>query len=178
MAHIEKRVRNGKQTRRARWRGPDGKEKSQTFARRIDAQNHLVAIGHAKKTGSYVDPSGGRTRFSDWYERWWETTVNLRPSTRASEENRARTHVLGHFGDWRLAEIDRLAIVEWVSKLSTSGIAPATVHKCYQVLSKVLRAATDSRLIAVNPCDRVHSRPSRPRKCASATQQRWQHSLT
>ncbi len=155
MAYIQKRIHNGKPAWRARWRAPDGTLHSMTFKRRIDAERHLVDVQHSKAVGSYVDPAKGRIRFSDWYERFWASTVDLRPSTRASDESRARTYVLPTFGPRRLAEIDRLSVVEWVATMSASGLAPATVHKCYQTLAKAMRAAADARLIAVNPCDRI-----------------------
>lgn len=41
---------------RARWRTPDGKSRSKTFMRKIDAEKHLTATDHAKLTGAYADP--------------------------------------------------------------------------------------------------------------------------
>jgi integrase len=38
---------------------------------------------------------------------------------------------------------------------SRSGLAPATVHKAYQMLSKVLRGAVDAGLLAQTPCMRI-----------------------
>jgi integrase len=43
---------------------------------------------------------------------------------------------------------------EWIANLSASGLAPTTVHKCAQILAKVMRAAVDAGLIASSPCDR------------------------
>jgi integrase len=41
------------------------------------------------------------------------------------------------------------------AELADSGLEPASVHKAYQVLSKLLRAAVDAELVAVTPCRRV-----------------------
>jgi integrase len=38
---------------------------------------------------------------------------------------------------------------------SAKGLAPATVHKCYQVLSKILAAAVEGGMIARSPCRQV-----------------------
>jgi integrase len=54
----------------------------------------------------------------------------------------------------RLGAVDHLAVREWVSELSASGLAPTTVHKCHQVLAKIMRAAVDGGLISASPCER------------------------
>jgi integrase len=40
----------------------------------------------------------------------------------------------------------------WVTELSAKGLAPATVHKCYQVLTKILAAAVEGGMIPRSPC--------------------------
>lgn len=66
-----------------------------------------------------------------------------------------RTHVLPRFGTTPLTHLSHLDVRQWVSDLSRSGLAPATVHKAHQVLNKSLRAAVDARLLAINPAERV-----------------------
>jgi hypothetical protein len=80
MAHIEKR---GPGRWRARYRGPDGREHSQTFDRRVDADNWLAGQVSKKARGDWVDPALGRTTFGQWWDEWYPTTVSLRPTTRA-----------------------------------------------------------------------------------------------
>jgi integrase len=155
MAHIEKRA---KDRWRARYRAPDGRERSKTFPRKIEAERWLVEQEAAKATGQWVDPRGGRTLYQEWHARWWEGEGG-RASTRARDESYARNHVLPHFGNHRLSAIDYLAIREWVAKLKASGLAPATVHKAHQILSRSLRAAVRAKLIAHNPCDDTETLP-------------------
>ncbi|MEJ7765667.1 MAG: hypothetical protein WKF86_09240 [Acidimicrobiales bacterium] len=45
---------------RARWRTPAGASRSQTFARKIDAERHLTGVEHSKLVGGYVDPAEGK----------------------------------------------------------------------------------------------------------------------
>lgn len=49
MAHIERR---GPGRWRARYRGPDGKERSRTFDRKADAERFLVTVESDKLRGS------------------------------------------------------------------------------------------------------------------------------
>ena len=92
---------------------------------------------------------------TDWGVEWWETTVNLRPSTLARDEASYRNHIEPTFGDYPIGAINHIAVRQWVAGLSASGLAPATVPKAFQILSKVMRSAVDAELIASSPCERV-----------------------
>jgi integrase len=152
MAHIQKRPGRGWV---ARFTTPDGQERSRSFGRKIDAENFLNTVEVSKLQGGFVDPRAGRVTFEDWQKQWWETTVDLRPSTRARDLSYMRTHVLPTFGKVQLAKIDHLMVRGWVANLSAAGKAPATVAKAHQVLSKALRGAVDAGLLAINPAEKV-----------------------
>lgn len=83
---------------------------------------------------------------------WQPATVDLRPSTRARDDSYLRTHILPRFGALRLDAITPLEVRRWVADLTASGLAPATVQKAYQILSKSLRSAVDADLLAETPC--------------------------
>jgi hypothetical protein len=65
MAHVEKR---GKDRWRARYRAPDGRERSRTFARRSDADRFLSSVTSAVASGEWVDPNRGRITVGKWLE--------------------------------------------------------------------------------------------------------------
>ena len=60
MPHVEKR---GPGRWRARYRGPDGRERSRTFERKADAERFLAEMQVAKNRGAWVDPRAGRIPF-------------------------------------------------------------------------------------------------------------------
>jgi integrase len=155
VAHIEKRVRNGKVSYRARYRDPGGRERSKSFDRKIDAERWVTDIQHAKSRGAWTDPALGKVRFADWLAAWWATTTNLRPTTRARDEMALRLYAIPRFGDMPLAAISQLEVRAWVTDLSARGLAPATVTKAYQLLGKVLAAAVDAGYLARTPCRNV-----------------------
>lgn len=136
---------------RARYRTPDGKSRGRTFRRKIDAEAFLAEVGHARNIGAFIDPEQGRLTLAAWHQRWWASTVNLRPSTRARVEGIIRLHVLPRFGSWRLVDISYQEVQDWIAGLSASGQAPATVQKTHQQLSKMLAAAVKDRRLATNP---------------------------
>jgi integrase len=152
VAHIRK-LPNGRFE--ARYRAPDGHERSRRFLTKREAQAYLDRVGVDRRAGTWHDPRAGRIPLAEWVTQWEATTVHLRPSSRARDEAYLRNHVLPRFGPMRLDAIGVLGVREWVADLSRSGLAPATVHKAYQTLSKVLRGAVDAGLLAQTPCRRI-----------------------
>ncbi|MGE3621597.1 MAG: tyrosine-type recombinase/integrase [Acidimicrobiia bacterium] len=149
MGHIRK-LPNGRFE--TRYRAPDGKERSKRFATRRDARAHLDQVGVDRRVGTWHDPRAGRTLLAEWVRQWEGTSVHLRASSRARDASYLRNHVLPRFGPMRLDAIAVVDVREWVADLSGSGLAPATVQKAYQTLSKILRGAVDAGLLAQSPC--------------------------
>jgi hypothetical protein len=83
MAHVERRVRNGKTTYRARYRDPAGREHAKVFARKTDAQRFLTEMENSKLKGAWTNPAFGRVLFREWFVEWQRTTARLRPNTEA-----------------------------------------------------------------------------------------------
>ncbi|MFP5256092.1 MAG: tyrosine-type recombinase/integrase [Acidimicrobiia bacterium] len=152
MAHIRKTASGRFE---ARFRGPDGTEHAKRFTTRRDAQTFLDRLGVDRQAGRWRDPRAGKMLFADWVQLWQPNTVDLRPSTRARDDSYLRNHVLPRFGTLRLDAITPLEVRSWVADLTASGLAPATVQKAYQILSKTLRSAVDADLLAETPCRRV-----------------------
>lgn len=149
MAHVEKR---GPNRWRARYRGPDGRERSKTFAKKVDAERWVRAREVSKDTGDWIDPRLGRRLFVEWVKEYESTITGLRPSTLARDDSYMRNHVIPTFGRTQLGAIDAMSVRTWIAKLEAKGLAPATVQKCHQVLSKAMQAAVAVELIKSNPC--------------------------
>ena len=105
--------------------------------------------------GQWARPALGRRRLAEWVDEWWATTTNLAPSTRVRDESVILHHILPAFGTFALADIGQLDVRSWVADLVASGLAPTTVHKAYQVLSKAMAAAVDAGMLALSPCRSV-----------------------
>ncbi len=152
MASIEKR---GAGRWLARYRDPQGRQRSKTFSRRIDAEQYLIKTEHAKQRGEWTDPAFGKKLYGEWIKDWKATTKNLRPSTRARDESVLRSLILPTFSDRSLSSIGQLDVRTWAASLSERELAPATIEKAYQILKKTLQAAVDASLIPRNPCYKV-----------------------
>ncbi len=150
MAHVEKR---GDKRWRARYRGPDGRERSQTFDRRVDAERWLAGVQVSKARGEWVDPALGRTTFAEWCDRWAATIVDLRESTLARDLGLVRNHLVPAFGPVPLAKLTNVDVSGWIAAQMAAGrLSPASVRKGAQVLSRIMGAAVDAGLIARSPC--------------------------
>ena len=153
-----KRLSTGKPAYLVRFRTPDGVQRNKQFARRRDAERYANLVEIDLAQGTWVDPRLGRITVGEWFERWWPTVTDLRPTTRARDEASFRNHVLPVFGSTPLGRLDRTRLREWVTGLSDpdgQALAPATVVKAVQVFNKVVRAAVQDRLIAHNPLEKL-----------------------
>ena len=155
MPHVERRRRGGANVWRARYRGPDGRERSRTFTRRTDAEAFLATVETAKLRGEWRDPALGRTRFEDFAAHVEATRLNRRPTTRARDATLMRTRVLPAFRARPIVTITSTDIKAWVASLEAAGLASTTIRLCYQLLARVLTEAVDAGLIATSPCRRV-----------------------
>jgi hypothetical protein len=77
MAHIKDRGKDLERRWQARYRDPDGHEKSRTFTRKMDAQRWLNQVTADLVTGRYVNPRAGRVTLADFAH----SGSNRRPST-------------------------------------------------------------------------------------------------
>jgi hypothetical protein len=140
---------------RARYWGPDGRQHSRSFERKTEAQRWLAEVEHDKTRGHWTNPALGRVRFSAWVQEWQETTNNVRPTTAVRDRMLLDRYLLPRFGPLPLASISQRDVRAWVTELSAKGLAPATVHKCYQILSKILAAAVEGSMLPRSPCRQI-----------------------
>ena len=138
---------------RARWRTPDGGSRSQTFSRKIDAEQHLISVGHSKLSAAYIDPGAGRVTFEDYATRWAENQV-WRPSTQVRVEGVLQNHLIPHLGRRPLKSVGRSEVQTLVRALSET-LAPGTVNGIYTILVSVYRAAVRDRLLPAVPWEGV-----------------------
>jgi integrase len=138
---------------RARYRDEGGKEHARHFARKVDAQQWLDQVTAAVVTGQYVDPKASRTTVRE-YATGWEAAHVGRDGTARVVDNALRVHLLPKLGDMPLGSLRR-GHVQAVVKTMSETHSPATVSLVYGVLSRLLTAAVDDRLITSSPCRRI-----------------------
>ena len=155
MGHLQKRPnKTGGHYWQARYRAPDGTERSKNFGRKLDAERFLTHIEHSKLRGEWVDPHNAKQLFGPWAERVFAARVDGRPSTRALDDAMLRNHVLPEFGDRPLGSIHQVEVKEWVAELRET-LSASTVRKAYGVLTRVFDEAVDAGYLFRSPCRNV-----------------------
>jgi integrase len=136
---------------RARWRTPDGRSRSQTFRRKVDAQQHLTAMQHSKLVGAYADPSRGRTTVAEYWPVW-SARQQWRSSSRTSITSVVVNHLLPALGNRPLNTLYRGDIEAWSAGLPLAG---NTARQAATYLASMLDAAVADGLLATNPAHRA-----------------------
>ncbi|MGL5930194.1 MAG: tyrosine-type recombinase/integrase [Dermatophilaceae bacterium] len=158
---IERRVLPSGAVRwRVRYYGPDRRERSKSFARRVDAQAYESEVSVRKRRGDWVDPQRGRVTLAQVWDEYQRTgTGHLRETTKTNYRY-AWAHVSKGLGGWPVVSIEHADVAEWVASMS-SAHGPDTVRRAHLVLCLVLDHAMRSRRVPVNVARGVRL-PARP----------------
>lgn len=141
-------------TYEARWYDSSGRRRSATFDTAREAAAYREEQMAARRRGGTGDPSGGRVRLSEWWEKWIGTTP-VRPSTRARLDSMGRVWIIPHLGGYRLGKLRPSDIAGFRETMNAAGLAPASVERVMRGLSTSLRGAVAEGLIAKNPASGV-----------------------
>lgn len=146
---------NGRISWVARWIDADGVERSQSFARRPDAERHLANVETAKATGSYIDPRRGRRPLAEIVEGWYASAApSLKPKTRASYRGLIDVRILPYLGRRQVASLAPSDIQRWVNELTSEGLSSSRIRQAHIVLGMALDAAVHDGIMARNPARR------------------------
>src|SRR6516225_10623012 len=129
---------------RARYRGPDGRERNKTFQRKGDAERWLTQQRSLMAQGDWTDPVRGRITFGDYAEAWLESRADLKPKTRHQYQWLMRQYIMPTWRTVPLAKITFEDLTHWVSRVSLSGLGPSGIRQCVFVMSAALDHAVRS----------------------------------
>jgi hypothetical protein len=134
---------------RAGYRAPDGRERSKSFKRKVDAERWLRdQVGNVDR-GSWVDPGAGKVTLAEVAEQWLAGR-RARPSTIARDESILRYRILPALGPRAVGSLAPSDLEGWLSGLEDE-LAPSTVRKAWALAGSVLRLAVRDGLIARTP---------------------------
>jgi integrase len=158
----------------ARWVDSAGQERSKSFDRKRDADDHVKQVTADLHTGSYVDAKRSATTFGSVAEEWLTAkTPGLKPSTAGGYRSLLDHTLLPRWCDTKLADITHGDVQAWVTWMTTSKDArrprtddsdknterkPLSARRAVQahgVLKQVLAFAIRTKRLAANPCDDI-----------------------
>jgi integrase len=134
-----------------RWRDPDGRMRSRSFRRKVDADRHRAQVEHELHTGTYREPDAGRVTFRDYAEDWRRAQVH-RASSAAKVESVLRLHAYPTLGAVQLRQVRPSTVQAWVRGL-TDVLAPSTVAVAHGIVAAVFKAAVRDQLVTSSPCE-------------------------
>ena len=155
MAYVDRLTTKNGLRYRARWRDPDGSQKSRTFVRRADADRFARRTEYDLNVGGYVDPHAGKATVRTYGEEWRRSQLQHAESTKKDVELGLRVHLYPVLGDRPISSIRPSDVQGWVSGLAKT-LAPATVTKTYSFLATMMKAAVRDGLITKTPCVDIH----------------------
>lgn len=112
---------------------------------RLEEELRPVNQGTAKPAASMT--------FGTFAETQWKTLVfpTLKLSTQHGYTNVLRKHVLPHWRTWRLRDIGRIDVQQWVAEKFRRGQGWQTVRNSWVLLSGILETAVEYGYLSVNP---------------------------
>ena len=160
MAHVELyRLKDGARRYRARWQGPDGRDRSRTFPLKRDADRFVLEWHRqAALGGLYQAPTQPLGEFLDGWLVRYERRV------RQSSADRVRD-VLPHLGPFRRTTLDALRPAEVEDHISAlSARAPRQAELALRVLKQVLSDAKVRGLTVNDALFRIRAPNHEPRE--------------
>jgi len=136
---------------RARYYGPDGRQRNKSFKRKSDAERWLTQQRSLVAQGDWTDPAQGRITFGEYAEAWLESRADLKPKTRHQYQFLMRQHIMPTWRTVPLAKITFEGLTHWVSRLSLAGLGPSALRQSVFVMSAALDHAVRSGRIRSNP---------------------------
>jgi integrase len=120
---------------------------------RLDAQEALTKLLHARDTGAAVDPS--KETVSQFIDRWNDSVeTKVSPKTKERYLELLRLHVVPHIGATRIQKLTAGNLDQLYSKLlRDSGLAPRTVGHVHHLLHKALSVALKWGVVVRNIAD-------------------------
>lgn len=135
----------------ARYYGPDGRQRSKSFGRKVDATAFLSKMQTEKLRGQWIDPRGAQVRFGEWAREWFAGKHTLGEHAWDRDEGLLRIHVIPPFEHMAIGRINPLDIRSWTNDLVAKGLSPHTIRPCVRIMSAIMRAAVAAKLIAESP---------------------------
>ncbi|MGG7574246.1 tyrosine-type recombinase/integrase [Streptomyces sirii] len=148
---------------RARYVGPDGSEKSQSFpdGKKRLAEKWLLKIQADMEGGRYVDPKDSRTTFRQYAEKWLQAQTTD-PTTREPVSVQIRRHAIPYLGTRPLGSFKPEHIRDWLSELERAVPASSYRRVIFASVSAVFTAAVDDDYLHRNPCQASSVRAPAP----------------
>lgn len=149
-----------------RYRKPDNKQTwKRGFRTKRDALMFAATVEVSKAKGEYIAPSLGKATVGELADKWLaRKQKSTAPSHYRMLESSWRVHVKPTWGTAAVADVDLLAVEEWITDMVDRGAGATTVLRAYGVLSGILADAVKGKRLSANPAKGVENLPRKSAK--------------
>lgn len=155
---IEHRATDGTRTWKVRYRS-GGKETSQTFRRKADAEMFAGIMGRGETDRiaealawlAAKDSDREAETFAQWFDAYVDQLTGVTPRTREDYRSLRRRY-LSDLDSVPLPLLTRAHVTAIVNDMDRAGRAPKTIKQAIHLLSTCLQMAVDQRHLSANPC--------------------------
>jgi integrase len=140
---------------RARYRGPDGRQRQRSFRRKIDAERWLAEQQARLTRGEWVDPAASRVTFGVVAAEWLDAAAHLKPKTRASYSSLLRTRVLPTWERVPVGKVTHDGVASWTAGMARTGLSPSRIRQAVYVVAAVCDYAIRTDRLTRNPAHGV-----------------------
>lgn len=136
---------------RVRYRTPDGSQTDKRgFLTKDEANGFAATVEVDKREGRYIAPAAGRATIGDLAQRWYESRIDLTPSSLERYRQTLENQVIPRWDHVYVSNVTTDGIQDWITALAKER-GPSTVKKAHHALSMILDVAVRDRRIGSNP---------------------------
>ncbi|MEV7325300.1 site-specific integrase [Streptomyces sp. NPDC093970] len=138
---------------RARYFGPDGTEKSESFPDRQKgrADRWLTRIEADMDAGNYVDPKVGQITFGEYADKYLGGLTGDQVSQEVVRR-RIRLHAIPYLRTRPMGSFKPEHVRTWLNKLQLAVPNGTYRRAIYDSVSALFNAAVDDKVLKANPC--------------------------
>jgi integrase len=136
---------------RARYYGPDGRQRNKSFKRKADAERWLAQQHTNIAHGDWIDPARGRITLGEYAPEWRKTRTVAKPKTRHQQESVLKLHIMPTWHSVQIGSITFEGLTHWIAKLTANGVGWSSVRQSARVMSAILEYAVRTGRIPSNP---------------------------
>jgi len=156
------------------WIDPTGRERSQAFSKKAEAEQYAAKMEIDIAHGSYIDPKRARITVAEWCRTWLEGYGTHRVST-IRQANVHIRRIVAEFGAYPLGSLRPSQIRAWVAHLNEEGLEDSYIYALHGRLAQIMSDAVHDGLLAKSPCSRRTSpHLAEQRVYVATTDQVWE----
>jgi integrase len=156
------------------WIDPAGRERSQAFSKKAEAEQYASGMEIDVARGGYIDPKKARITVEEWCATWLEGYGAHRHSTVRQAQVHIRRIVM-EFGPYPLGGLRPSQIRTWIARLREEGLEASYIYALHARLAQIMNDAVHDGLLAKSPCSRRTSpHLAQQRVYVATTEQVWE----